>query len=39
LIDVDEEVAPAIQAQRLPGERDDDVVSRLVRAAIGVKPN
>jgi hypothetical protein len=39
IIDVDEEVAAFIQAERLPSERDDDVVSRLVRAAIGRRPN
>ena len=32
---VDDEIAYAIAMVRLPGESDDDVVSRLVRAAIG----
>jgi hypothetical protein len=38
-VPVDDEVAAAIEAARLPGETDDQVVSRLVRSAIGSKPN
>lgn len=34
-VPVDDEVAAAIDHARLPGESDDDVVSRLVRDAIG----
>ena len=38
-IPVDDEVFEHIDAARLPGETDDDVVSRLVRAATGKKPS
>ena len=38
-IPVDDEVFEHIQAARLPGETDDDTLSRLLRAAIGGKPN
>ena len=38
-IPVDNEVFEHIQGARLPGETDDDVVSRLLRAAIGRKPS
>jgi hypothetical protein len=36
---VDDEVFAAIDHARLPGETDDDVVVRLVLAAIGRKPS
>lgn len=36
---VDDEVAAAIDHARLHGESDDDVVSRLVRNAIGQHPS
>jgi len=36
---VDDDVAYSIGMARLPGEADDDVVSRLVREAIGKKPD
>ncbi|HEV2515797.1 MAG TPA: hypothetical protein VGV07_11145 [Devosia sp.] len=39
LIVVDDEVAAVIEEQRLLGESDDNAVSRLVRAAIGQRPN
>lgn len=39
-VPVDDEVAMKIATARLPRETDDDVVSRLVRAAVGKKqPN
>ncbi|MDO8360975.1 MAG: hypothetical protein Q7T08_13200 [Devosia sp.] len=38
-IPVDDEVFEHIGAARLPGETDDDVASRLVRAAVGKKPS
>ena len=38
-VPIDDEVAAVIEAARLPGETDDQVVSRLVRRAIGTKPN
>ncbi|MBI4924111.1 MAG: hypothetical protein HY834_20440 [Devosia nanyangense] len=38
-IPVDDEVFDRIAAARLPGETDDDTVSRLLRAAIGKKPS
>ena len=38
-IPVDDEVFDHIDAARLPGETDDDTVSRLLRAAIGKKPS
>ena len=38
-IPVDDEVFEHIAAARLPGETDDDTVSRLLRAAIGKKPS
>lgn len=38
-VPVDEDVAAAIDHARLPGESDDDVVSRLVRDAIGQRPS
>ena len=38
-VPVDDEVAAVIEAARLPGETDDQVVSRLVRRAIGTGPN
>ena len=38
-IPVDDEVFDHIDAARLPGETDDDVVSRLLRLAIGKRPN
>ena len=38
-IPVDDEVFEHIEATRLPGETDDDVVSRLLRAATGRKPS
>jgi hypothetical protein len=38
-VPVDDEVAMKIATARLPGETDDDVVSRLVRAAIGKRPD
>ena len=38
-IPVDDEVFDRIAAARLPGETDDDVVGRLLRAAIGKKPS
>lgn len=36
---VDDDVAAALDDARLPGESDDDVVSRLVRSAIGRRPS
>jgi hypothetical protein len=36
-VPIDDEVAMTIATERLPGESDDDVVSRLVRNAIGRK--
>lgn len=36
---VDDEVAAHIEAARLPGETDEDAVSRLVRAATGQRPS
>ena len=36
---VDHDVATTVDAVRLPRETDDEVVARLVRAAIGHKPN
>ena len=38
-IPVDDEVFDRIAAARLPGETDDDTLSRLLRAAIGKKPS
>ena len=38
-IPVDDEVLEHIDTVRLPGETDDDTVSRLLRLAIGGKPN
>ena len=38
-ISVDNEVFDHVRAARLPGETDDDAVSRLLRLAIGGKPN
>jgi hypothetical protein len=38
-VPIDDEVAAVIEAARLPAETDDEVVSRLVRGAIGTKPN
>ncbi|HEV2515151.1 MAG TPA: hypothetical protein VGV07_07870 [Devosia sp.] len=38
-VPVDDEVAAAIDHARLQGESDDDVVSRLVREAIGLRPS
>jgi len=38
-VPVDDEVAAAIDHARLQGESDDDVVSRLVRDAIGQRPS
>ena len=38
-ISVDDEVFEHIDTVRLPGETDDDTVSRLLRLAIGGKPN
>ena len=38
-IPVDDEVLEHIDVARLPGETDDDTVSRLLRAAIGKKPS
>ena len=38
-VSVDDEVAAAIDHARLQGESDDDVVSRLVRDAIGLRPS
>ena len=38
-IPVDDEVFGHIDGARLPGETDDDVVSRLLRAATGRKPS
>ena len=38
-IPVDDEVFEHIDTVRLPGETDDDTVSRLLRLAIGGKPN
>jgi hypothetical protein len=38
-IPVDDEVFAHIEAARLPGETDDDTVSRLLRGAIGQKPS
>jgi hypothetical protein len=38
-IPVDDEVAMKIATERLPTETDDDVVSRLVRAAVGKRPD
>lgn len=38
-IPVDDEVFAHIDASRLPGETDDDTVSRLLRLAVGGKPN
>jgi hypothetical protein len=35
LVPVDEEVALRLDQERLPGESDDDVVARLIRAARG----
>ena len=39
VVPIDDEVAAVIEAARLPGETDDQVVSRLVRGAIGTRPN
>ncbi|MBN9348071.1 MAG: hypothetical protein J0I48_18035 [Devosia sp.] len=38
-VPVDDAVAMKIAIERLPTETDEDVVSRLVRAAIGRRPN
>lgn len=38
-IPVDDEMFDRIDAARLPGETDDDAISRLLRLAIGRKPN
>ena len=38
-VPVDDEVFDRIDAARLPGETDDDSVSRLLRAATGKKPS
>ena len=38
-VPVDDEVAMKIASERLPNETDDDVVSRLVRTAIGTLPD
>ena len=38
-IPVDDEVFDRIDAARLPGETDDDTVSRLLRTVIGKKPS
>ena len=38
-IPVDDEVFEHIDTVRLPGETDDDTVSRLLRLAIGGKPS
>ncbi len=38
-VPMDDEVAMKIATERLPNERDDDVVSRLVRTAIGTLPD
>ena len=38
-VPVDDEVAMKIATERLPNETDDDVVSRLVRRAIGTLPD
>ena len=38
-IPVDDEVFDHIAAARLPGETDDDTVSRLLRTAIGKRPS
>ena len=38
-VPVDDEVAVKMATARLPGETDDDVVSRLVRTAIGSRPD
>lgn len=38
-VPVDDEVAMKIATARLPNETDDDVVSRLVRTAIGKRPD
>lgn len=38
-VPVDDEVAIRIATERLPRETDDDVVSRLVRAASGRRPD
>lgn len=38
-VPVDDEVAMKIATERLPNETDDDVVSRLVRIAIGRRPD
>jgi hypothetical protein len=38
-VPVEEEVGAAIDDARLQGESDDDVVSRLVREAIGRRPS
>ncbi|MBN9345487.1 MAG: hypothetical protein J0I48_04665 [Devosia sp.] len=37
-VPVDDEVALRIAMERLPAETDDDVVSRLVRTAVGKRP-
>lgn len=39
VVPIDDEVAVVIEATRLPGETDDQVVSRLVRRVIGTRPN
>jgi hypothetical protein len=39
MIWVDEDVLAAIEAARLPEESDDEVVSRLVRSALGRRIN
>ena len=36
---VDPEVAEKLDAYRLPGETDDQLVSRVIREATGQKPN
>ena len=38
-VPVDDDVAYRIALKRMPGETDDDVVSRPVRAAIGQQPD
>jgi hypothetical protein len=39
LVPIGEDVWGHLEAHRLPGESDDDVVTRLIRAARGQKPS
>ena len=39
LLPVDDEVLDTIRQHQYPGETDDDTISRLVRTAIGLRPD